>query len=151
MNNSVFESYKDIHKGKRVFLIANGPSLADTNLDFLETWEDLFQKHKELGLYYEQKPLELTTQLYHVITLPLNYNVGWWKFLGPNAQTRWDSINLKGQDLEMLNNPLINFHFHYFRDNNHAFDQQAFKQSVKDIFSKRGKKGDDLIFYEIET
>lgn len=36
MNNSVFESYKDIHKGKRVFLIANGPSLADTNLDLLE-------------------------------------------------------------------------------------------------------------------
>ena len=45
---------------------------------------------------------------------------------------------------------MFSFHFHYFRDNNHAFDQQAFKQSVKDIFSQRGKKGDNLIFYEIE-
>ena len=34
--NTVFEQYKDIHKGKRVFLIANGPSLKDTNLDLLK-------------------------------------------------------------------------------------------------------------------
>ena len=121
-----------------------------SNPDFLATWEDLFMRHKQLGLYYEQKPLELTTQLYTTITLPINYNVGWWKFLGPNAQIRWDSIKLAGPDLTMLNNPLINFHFHYFRDNNHAFDQQALKGSVKDIFSRRKKKGDDLIFYEIE-
>jgi hypothetical protein len=45
---------------------------------------------------------------------------------------------------------LINFHFHYFRDNNHAFDQQALRESVKDIFNERKKKGDDLIFYEIQ-
>jgi len=121
-----------------------------SNPAFLATWEDLFLRHKQLGLYYEQKPLEVTTELYTTITLPISYNIGWWKFLGPNAQTRWDSINLKGQDLEMLNNPLINFHFHYFRDNNHAFDQQALRESVKNIFSRRKKKGDDLIFYEIE-
>jgi hypothetical protein len=121
-----------------------------SNPDFLATWEDLFLRHKQLGIYYEQKPLEVTTEAYKTITLPINYNVGWWKFLGPNGQTRWDSINLKGQDLKMLNNPLINFHFHYFRDNNHAFDQQAFKASIKDIFSRRKKKGDDLVFYEIE-
>ena len=120
-----------------------------SNPDFLRTWEDLFLRHKQLGLYYEQKPLEITTELYATITLPINYNIGWWKFLGPNAQTRWDSITLKGKSLKMLSNPLINFHFHYFRDNNHAFDQQALKQSVKDIFQKRGKKGDDLVFYEI--
>lgn len=36
MNNSVFKPYKDIHKGKRVFLVANGPSLAQTNLNILE-------------------------------------------------------------------------------------------------------------------
>ena len=27
MKNKVFKDYKDIHKGKRVFLVANGPSL----------------------------------------------------------------------------------------------------------------------------
>lgn len=34
--NDVFNKYKDIHKGKRVFLIANGPSLANTNLDLIK-------------------------------------------------------------------------------------------------------------------
>ena len=54
MNNSVFESYKDIHKGKRVFLIANGPSLADTNLDFLEN-EISFAMNR-ISLLYNKFP-----------------------------------------------------------------------------------------------
>ena len=36
MKNKVFEPYKDIAGNHRVFLIANGPSLADTDLDLLE-------------------------------------------------------------------------------------------------------------------
>lgn len=34
--NKAFEKYKNIHEGKRVFLVANGPSLADTNLDLIK-------------------------------------------------------------------------------------------------------------------
>ena len=34
--NKVFEKYKDMHREKRVFLIANGPSLANTNLDLIK-------------------------------------------------------------------------------------------------------------------
>ena len=120
-----------------------------SNFDFLRTWEGLFQRHKQLGLYYEQKPLELSTEFYHTVTLPLNYNVGWWKFCGPNAQTRWDSIKLHGQELKMGQNSLINFHFHYFKQNNHAFNQEAFKKSILDIFQQRKREGDDLIFYEM--
>jgi len=36
MKNTVFEKYRDIHKNKRVFLIGNGPSLADTDLDLIK-------------------------------------------------------------------------------------------------------------------
>ena len=36
MENVVFKPYKDDHKGERVFLIANGPSLSHTNLDLLK-------------------------------------------------------------------------------------------------------------------
>ena len=121
-----------------------------SNPDFLETWEDLFIRHKQLGLYYEQKPLEITTELYTAITLPINYNVGWWKFLGPNAQIRWDSIKLNNEKLTMLGGPLVNFHFHFFKENNnHAFNQNALKKAVKDILSTRRQKGDDLVIYEI--
>ncbi len=34
--NNVFEKYKNIHSNRRVFLVANGPSLADTNLDLIK-------------------------------------------------------------------------------------------------------------------
>ena len=34
--NKVFKDYKNKHQGKRVFLIANGPSLANTNLDLIK-------------------------------------------------------------------------------------------------------------------
>ena len=33
--NLIFKKYKDLHKGKRVFLIGNGPSLASTDLNLL--------------------------------------------------------------------------------------------------------------------
>ena len=36
MKNKAFQKYKDLHKNERVFLIANGPSLSDTNLDYLK-------------------------------------------------------------------------------------------------------------------
>ena len=34
--NHVFKSYKNKHKGERVFLVANGPSLKDTDLDLIK-------------------------------------------------------------------------------------------------------------------
>lgn len=34
--NKVFEKYRNIHAGKRVFLVANGPSLNETDLDLIK-------------------------------------------------------------------------------------------------------------------
>ena len=34
--NNIFKKYKNFHKGERAFLIANGPSLNDINLDLLK-------------------------------------------------------------------------------------------------------------------
>jgi hypothetical protein len=34
--NSNFKKYKNIHQGKRVFIIGNGPSLKDTNFDLIQ-------------------------------------------------------------------------------------------------------------------
>lgn len=52
--NTVFEKYKDLHKGQRVFLIANGPSLADTNLDLLEG--EVCIAMNKISLIYEKNP-----------------------------------------------------------------------------------------------
>ena len=52
--NHVFEKYKDIHKGKRVFLVANGPSLADTNLDLLK--DEITIGMNRVSLIYDNNP-----------------------------------------------------------------------------------------------
>ena len=52
--NDPFKKYKDLHKGKRVFLVANGPSLLNTNLDLLEN-EISFAMNR-VSLIYNKNP-----------------------------------------------------------------------------------------------
>ena len=52
--NTAFEQYKNIHKNERVFLIANGPSLADTNLDYLEG--EITIAMNKVSLIYPKNP-----------------------------------------------------------------------------------------------
>jgi hypothetical protein len=54
MKNSVFGKYKDIHRGQRVFLIANGPSLARTNLDLLK--DEITIAMNRVPLIYAKNP-----------------------------------------------------------------------------------------------
>ena len=53
--NTVFEKYKNIHEGKRVFLIANGPSLAYTNLDLIK--DELSIAMNKVSLIYPKNEL----------------------------------------------------------------------------------------------
>ena len=52
--NKVFEEYKDIHKGQRVFLIANGPSLSETDLSLIEN-ECSFAMNR-ISMIYDKFP-----------------------------------------------------------------------------------------------
>jgi len=52
IKNTVFENYKDKHKGQRAFMIANGPSLSETKLDLLKN-EVTFAMNR-VPLIYEQ-------------------------------------------------------------------------------------------------
>jgi len=53
--NEVFESYKDMHKGERVFLIGNGPSLANTDLDLLKSENTIAMNR--ISMIYENNSL----------------------------------------------------------------------------------------------
>ena len=57
--NTVFEKYKDLHKGERIFLIANGPSLADTNLNYLDG--EITMAMNKVSAIYPQNPQWLPT------------------------------------------------------------------------------------------
>jgi hypothetical protein len=50
--NTCFEEYKNKHKGKRVFLIGNGPSLNKTNLDLIKNEYSIAMNR--ISLIYEQ-------------------------------------------------------------------------------------------------
>tara|TARA_R100000008_G_C3579471_1_gene167457 strand:- start:754 stop:1593 length:840 start_codon:yes stop_codon:yes gene_type:complete len=54
MKNSVFKPFKDVHKGKRVFLIGNGPSLSETNLDLLK--DEITIAMNRVSLIYPSNP-----------------------------------------------------------------------------------------------
>ena len=54
IKNNVFKNYKDLHVGKRVFLIGNGPSLANTNLDLLK--DEISIAMNRVSLIYDKNP-----------------------------------------------------------------------------------------------
>ena len=54
MTNCVFEKYKNKHIGERVFLIGNGPSLADTDLSLLEGENSIAMNR--VSLIYDKNP-----------------------------------------------------------------------------------------------
>mgnify|MGYP003647863858 CR=1 FL=1 len=55
MKNVVFQKYKDRHKGERVFLVANGPSLADTDLNLLKDENTIAMNR--ISLIYDKNPV----------------------------------------------------------------------------------------------
>ena len=120
-----------------------------SNLDFLNMWSELFDRHKELNIYFEQKPLELTTQSFTTLTLPINYNVGWWKFMGASGQARQQSIELK-DTIKFMNRNLINFHFNFFKETKHGYNQESFRRTIKQLLQARGKTQDFVLIHEIQ-
>ena len=83
-----------------------------SNQDFIDHWATLTSNHKRLGLYYEQKPLELVLKSFVTCNLPMNYNIGWWRFLTPQTEKRMNLFNIQDQKLYFGKLPAINFHTH---------------------------------------
>lgn len=62
MKNEVFRNYKNKHKGERVFLVANGPSLKDTDLNLIKN-ETSFAMNR-ISLMYEKTDWRPTYYLF---------------------------------------------------------------------------------------
>ena len=80
--------------------------------EFIDHWRILTENHKELGLYYEQKPLELVLKSFMTCNLPMSYDIGWWRFLTPRTKKRIELINIQDQKIFFGKLPAVNFHFH---------------------------------------
>ena len=64
MKNDDLKKYKNVHKGKRVFLIGNGPSLAKTNLDLIK--DEYSIAMCRISLIYPKTTWDLLTLFLHL-------------------------------------------------------------------------------------
>ena len=84
--------------------------------DFLNAWRSLSNDYKKHGLYFEQQPLEFIQRNFLSLNLPINYNIGWWRFNNPQTRDRLHQLRLKDDKIYFGNRPAVNFHVHTSRD-----------------------------------
>jgi hypothetical protein len=82
------------------------------NRSYLENHAQMSWKHKELGMYYEQQPLQFCSYPYLTVNLPINYNIGWWRFNEPHTRGRLDLLGHNEKSLIFGGLPAVCFHVH---------------------------------------
>ncbi len=82
------------------------------NMAFLEQHAEMSAKHRELGLFYEQQPLQFSSYSYLTASLPINYNIGWWRFNEPHTRDRLRFLHADGSQIWFGDQPAICFHAH---------------------------------------
>ena len=106
------------------------------NPEFIKPWATLTANHKQLGLYYEQKPLELVLKSFITINLPLNYNIGWWKFLTERTAKRMDLFNIMNEKIYFGRLPAVNFHLHTLKNLKYQNHGQFLKDFLFDTLAQ---------------
>jgi hypothetical protein len=98
------------------------------SIDFLNAWENLSKRYKELNMYFEQQPLEYIQRNFVTVNLPINYNIGWWRFNIPQTRGRLDLLETVDDKIKFGNFNAVNFHVHTKRD----LEYQNFGQFLVD-------------------
>lgn len=81
----------------------------------LEEWEALSKRYKELGMYYEQQPLEYASKTYTTVNLPMQYDIGWWRMNEKHTKNRLHAFGLTGDVIHFLGAPAVSIHAHTFK------------------------------------
>lgn len=90
----------------------NGGFFSVRNIELLEKHADMSRRHKELGLFYEQQPLQFASYPYVTVNAPINYNIGWWRFNEPHTQDRLKFLRVDGTQVWFGDRPAVCFHAH---------------------------------------
>jgi|7_EtaG_2_1085326.scaffolds.fasta_scaffold00116_10 hypothetical protein len=86
------------------------------NTEMIDQWRFLSENHKQLNMYYEQKPLEYVQRNYITANFPINYNIGWWRFNESHTRSRLDKVCLKDNKIYFGDKHAVNFHLHLLKD-----------------------------------
>ncbi len=120
------------------------------NKNYLEQHRDMSWKSKELGMYYEQQPLQFTSYEYLTVNAPIYYNIGWWRFNEQHNASRLQWLREENGRVMLQNKPAICFHAHTMKslDYNNSglfLVQKVFDLMVKCINEHGNKDYKDLL------
>ncbi len=82
------------------------------NKAYLEQHRAMSWNSKELGMYYEQQPLQFTSYEYMTVNAPIYYNIGWWRFNEKHNVSRLQYLSVQDDRLTFMNKPAVCFHVH---------------------------------------
>lgn len=82
------------------------------NLSYLEQHAEMSWHHKEFGMYYEQQPLQFCSYPFLTVNLPINYNIGWWRFNEAHTRSRMDMLGVQDEKIVFGGLPAVCFHVH---------------------------------------
>lgn len=64
------------------------------------------------GFYTDQQAIQFAAYEYKVLNLPINYNIGWWRFNESHTMGRINHLNLNDNKIKFGNLDAVCFHVH---------------------------------------
>ena len=118
----------------------NGGMFHVKNLKFIESWRTLSENYKKYNFYFEQQPLEYVQRNFLSLNLPINYNLGWWRFNRPQTQQRLNQLSLQNDKIYIGDLPAVNFHVHTLRELEYQNFGQFLVDKLKSLFEQTSNK-----------
>ena len=133
----------------------NGGMFHMNSKEFIKQWVELSKDYKKYGFYFEQQPLEYVQRNFNSFNLPINYNIGWWRFNTPKTQSRLNLLNIVDDKIYFGNRPAINFHVHTLREIGYQNFGQFLVNKISSLMgmtnNENYKKVLDFLYHEQEA
>tara|TARA_R100000008_G_scaffold1988_1_gene1644 strand:- start:5752 stop:6567 length:816 start_codon:yes stop_codon:yes gene_type:complete len=129
----------------------NGGMFHMRSLEFLDTWIALSKDYKKHNFYFEQQPLEYVQRNFISLNLPINYNIGWWRFNTPQTKSRLDLLRLQDDRIYFGSRPAVNFHVHTLREIGYQNFGQFLVDKVSDLLRQSSTTAHQKILEAIEA
>lgn len=127
--------------------LLNAGMFATNSLEFINSWEALSKDYKKYGFYFEQQPLEFIQRNFVTLHLPINYNLGWWRFNNENTRHRLSQLKVEDNKIYFGNKRVVNFHLHMLRD----LETANFGKFLSDRIIELMKESNDESYNKILT
>lgn len=110
------------------------------NKAYLEQHRAMSWKSKELGMYYEQQPLQFTSYEYMTVNSPIYYNIGWWRFNEKHNVQRLQHLGVQNNEVCFMGRPAVCFHVHTMKSLDYNNQGKFLVDRVFNLMSKTTNK-----------